>query len=63
MMVSRFAAYKAIKNMEKQGSNIRDSLGFANACGAICTTEVGAGTALKSRDQVIEFMGSHRLKE
>ncbi len=46
-----------------RGSNIRDSLDFANACGAICTTEVGAGTALKSRDQVIEFMESHRLKE
>ena len=33
-----------------------DALRFANACGAICTTAVGAGTALKSREQVCAFM-------
>ena len=33
------------------------ALRFANACGAICTTAVGAGTALRSRGQVLEFLG------
>ena len=31
-------------------------LRFANACGAICATAMGAGTALKSREQVLQFM-------
>ena len=34
-------------------------LEFANACGAICSTAVGAGTALESRDQVLRFLYSH----
>lgn len=33
-----------------------EALRFANACGAICTTAVGAVTALKDRDQVLDFM-------
>jgi sugar/nucleoside kinase (ribokinase family) len=33
-----------------------EALKFANGCGAICTTEIGAGTALKSRKQVLEFL-------
>ena len=40
-----------------RGSDIREAIRFANACGAICTMAVGAGTALKSREQVLEFMG------
>ena len=33
-----------------------NALRFANACGAICTTAIGAGTALVSREQVLEWM-------
>ena len=39
-----------------RGSNEEDALRFANACGAICTTAVGAATALKDREQVIGLM-------
>ncbi len=35
-----------------RGSSVPDALRFATACGAICTTAIGAGTALKSREQV-----------
>ncbi|MCR5594609.1 MAG: carbohydrate kinase family protein [Lachnospiraceae bacterium] len=38
------------------GASAHEALKFANACGAICTTAVGAQTALKNRDQVLEFM-------
>lgn len=38
------------------GSAPADAMRFANGCGAICTTAVGASTALKSRQQVIEFL-------
>ena len=38
------------------GSTPKEAMRFANGCGAICTTAVGAGTALKSRQQVIEFL-------
>lgn len=40
-----------------RGSSVRDAIRFANACGAICTTAVGAGTALQSREQVLQFQG------
>lgn len=40
-----------------RGRGVREAILFANACGAICTTAVGAGTALKSREQVLEFLG------
>ena len=39
-----------------RGASKAEALRFANACGAICTTAVGAGTALKSREQVLEFL-------
>ncbi len=38
-----------------------EALRFANACGAICTTAVGAAAALKSRDQVVSWMKTHAL--
>ena len=38
-------------------AELQKALHFASACGAICTTAVGAGTALKSRDQVKKFLG------
>ena len=39
-----------------RGSTDGEALRFANACGAICTTSVGAATALKNRDQVLKWM-------
>ena len=39
-----------------RGSSPLEALRFANACGAVCTTAVGAGTALKNRDQVLELL-------
>ncbi|MBO5638802.1 MAG: carbohydrate kinase family protein [Oscillospiraceae bacterium] len=39
-----------------RGTSQQEALRFANACGAICTTAVGAGTALKSREQVLQFL-------
>ncbi len=39
-----------------RGKKNAEALAFANACGAICTTAVGAATALESREQVIRFM-------
>lgn len=39
-----------------RGSTAADALDFACACGAICSTAVGAGTALKSREQVMRQM-------
>lgn len=38
------------------GAEDAEALRFANACGAICTTAVGAGTALQSREQVLRFL-------
>ena len=39
-----------------RGSGRAEALRFANACGAICTSAVGAGTALQSREQVLQFL-------
>ena len=39
-----------------RGSNVKEALSFANACGAICATAVGTGTALRDREQVLRFM-------
>ena len=39
-----------------RGASHAEALRFANACGAICTTAVGAATALKSREQVLRFL-------
>lgn len=43
-----------------RGAEIEDALRFACACGAICTTAAGAGTALKSREQVMGVMGNRK---
>lgn len=40
-----------------RGASHAEALRFANACGAICTTAVGAGTALQNREQVLQFLG------
>ena len=44
-----------------QGSSDLEALEFANACGAICSTAVGATTALKTRAQVVAFMKEKTL--
>ena len=41
-----------------RGAAPKDALLFAKACGAICTTAVGASTALKDRQQVLEMLKS-----
>ena len=43
-----------------RGSSVRDALTFACACGAICSTAVGSGTALESREQVLDFIAQKR---
>lgn len=39
-----------------RGSTPEEALRFANACGAVCTTAVGAGTALRNREQVTALL-------
>ncbi|MER2056970.1 MAG: carbohydrate kinase family protein [Clostridia bacterium] len=39
-----------------RGHSDEEALCFANACGAICATAVGAATALKDREQVLSWM-------
>lgn len=39
-----------------RGSSIEDALVFASACGGICSTAVGAGTALRDRQQAAAFI-------
>ena len=39
-----------------RGASHAEALRFANACGAICASAVGAGTALKNRDQVLHLL-------
>ena len=47
-----------------RGAGPADALQFANACGAICTTAVGAGTALQSEKQVRDFLSrSHAVSD
>ena len=42
-----------------RGTPQERALRFANACGALCTTAVGAGTALRDRDQVLRLMAQY----
>ena len=42
-----------------RGAGIEDALRFANACGAICTTGIGASAALQSRERVLAFLAAH----
>ena len=39
-----------------RGETNEHALHFANVCGAICTTAIGAGTALRNREQVLDWM-------
>lgn len=43
-----------------RGKNIKDALTFANACGAICSTAVGAITAIKNKEQIETFITDQR---
>lgn len=43
-----------------KGSSDKDALIFANACGALCTTHIGAGAALTGRSQVLEFLAANQ---
>ena len=45
-----------------RGARQEEALRFASACGAICTTAVGACTALKDREQVLELMETTKQK-
>ena len=47
---------KDVHGEDLEKNTVEDALKFANACGAICTTATGAGTALKSREQVLLLM-------
>ena len=38
------------------GSKVREALRFANACGAVCTTAIGAGTGLRNREQILALI-------
>ena len=40
-----------------RGEPVPKALRFASACGAICATAEGAGTALTGRAQVLAWMG------
>jgi len=46
-----------------RGSTVREALVFANACGAICTTAAGAGTALADRAQVMAFIDAMKAPD
>ena len=46
-----------------QGSTVLEALVFANACGAICTTAAGAGTALVDRAQVMAFIDAKEMEQ
>ncbi len=45
-----------------RGAAAPEALSFANACGAICASAVGAGTALRNRDQVLRLVEVEREK-
>ena len=44
------------------GNNVKDALTFANACGAICASAVGAGTALHDREQVERLIADGKVE-
>jgi sugar/nucleoside kinase (ribokinase family) len=43
-----------------RGRSDREALAFANACGAICSTAVGSGAALRNREQVEGLLAGQR---
>lgn len=45
-----------------RGADAAGALRFANACGAICASAVGAGTALKNREQVLRLLAEEAAR-
>ncbi len=43
-----------------RGKSKEEALHFANACGAICSTAVGAAAALENRQQILDWMENRR---
>ena len=41
-----------------RGADVSEALRFGNGCGAVCTTAVGATTALKDREQVLKLINA-----
>ena len=48
--------------MKLEGRSDQEALAFANACGAICTTGLGADAALRNRAQVMHFLDNNYVK-
>ena len=46
-----------------RGAPVGDALRFANACGAVCASAVGAGTALKNRSQVLDLAAKELARQ
>ena len=46
-----------------RGASVGDALRFANACGAVCASAVGAGTALKNRSQVLDLAAKELARQ
>ena len=46
-----------------KGKSTYEALRFANACGAVCTGAVGAGTALKNREQILSFLAAQKERQ
>ena len=44
------------------GKDVGSALVFANACGAVCASEVGACTALQNREQIKEFINLYERR-
>ncbi|MBP5654270.1 MAG: carbohydrate kinase family protein [Clostridiales bacterium] len=44
------------------GSDAGSALVFANACGAVCASEIGACTALKNSEQIQEFINQYERR-
>lgn len=45
-----------------RGASAAGALRFANACGAICASAVGAGTGLKNREQVLRLVAEEEKR-
>ncbi|MCR4749844.1 MAG: carbohydrate kinase family protein [Lachnospiraceae bacterium] len=45
------------------GKDVGKALEFANACGAVCASAVGANTALRNREQIENFITDHRRQD
>ncbi|MCR4691131.1 MAG: carbohydrate kinase family protein [Lachnospiraceae bacterium] len=46
--------------MKLEGCDDRKALAFANACGAVCSTAVGATTAIRDKEQILKFLEENK---